>query len=50
MVHWSWNWGRTIVDLARYSKDSYKELLADLVKYEDYVTEVNIAKTINDRR
>jgi len=34
------------VDLARYSKDSYKELLADLVKYEDYVTEVNVAKSI----
>jgi len=34
------------VDLARYSKDSYKELLADLVKYEDYVTEVSTTKQI----
>jgi len=34
------------VDLTRYSKDSYKELLADLVKYEDFVTEVSTTKQI----
>jgi len=34
------------VDLARYSKDEYKKLLADLVQYEDFVTEVNVAKQI----
>ncbi len=34
------------MDLARYSKDEYKKLLADLVKYEDFVTEVNVTKQI----
>jgi len=34
------------VDLARYSKDEYKKLLAELVQYEDFVTEVTVSKSI----
>jgi len=34
------------VDLARYSKDSYKTLLSELVKFEDFVTEVSVTKQI----
>jgi len=34
------------VDIPRYSKDKYKEMMGDLVKYEDYVTEVSVTKAI----
>jgi len=34
------------VDLARYSKDEYKSTMGDLVKYEDFVTEVSVTKQI----
>ena len=34
------------MDLARYSKDTFKEMMGDLVKYEEYVTEVSVTKQI----
>ena len=34
------------MDLQKYSKDTFKRVLADLVKYEDYVTEVNETKQL----
>jgi len=34
------------VDIARYSKDEFKRVLAELVKYEEFVTELTVSKTI----
>jgi len=34
------------VDLARYSKDEYKKTMGELVRYEDFVTEVSVTKQI----
>jgi len=34
------------VDLARYSKDTFKRTLGDLAKYEDYVVEITETKQI----
>jgi len=34
------------VDLARYSKDTFKRTLGDLAKYEDYVVEISETKQI----
>jgi len=34
------------VDLQKYSKDTFKRVLGDLVKFEDYVTEVNESKQL----
>jgi len=32
--------------LARYSKDEYKKTMGELVRYEDFVTEVSVTKQI----
>jgi len=34
------------VDLGRYSKDEYKRIMGELVKYEEFVTDVNVTKSI----
>ena len=34
------------MDIARFSKDEFKKVLAELVKYEEFVTELNVTKTI----
>ena len=34
------------MDLQKYSKDTFKRVLGDLVKYEDFVTEVNETKQL----
>ena len=34
------------VDLPKYSKDTYKRTMGDLVKYEDFVTEVTETKRL----
>ena len=34
------------MDIARYSKDEFKKVMGELVKYEEFVTELTVSKTI----
>jgi len=34
------------VDIARYSKDEFKKIMGELVKYEEFVTELSVNKSI----
>jgi len=34
------------VDIARYSKDEFKKVMGELVKYEEFVTELSVSKSI----
>jgi len=34
------------VDIARYSKDEFKKTMGELVKYEEFVTELSVNKSI----
>jgi len=34
------------MDIARYSKDEFKKVMGELVKYEEFVTELSVNKSI----
>jgi len=34
------------LDIARYSKDEFKKVMGELVKYEEFVTELSVNKSI----